>query len=135
MHIIFFFFFFFQAEDGIRDLTVTGVQTCALPIFLRQQGLEIALTTYGLSDKKKFRQNLRLALDRGLAENDAVAALTTVPAKLCGVEKQLGTIEVGKLAYLTVVEGTNYFNADAKVREVWIDGRIYPAPAEEPKPG
>src|SRR5688572_31078624 len=29
----FFFFFFFQAEDGIRDLTVTGVQTCALPIF------------------------------------------------------------------------------------------------------
>src|SRR2546427_6042469 len=29
---VFFFFFFFQAEDGIRDLTVTGVQTCALPI-------------------------------------------------------------------------------------------------------
>src|SRR5207248_5373144 len=27
-----FFFFFFQAEDGIRDRTVTGVQTCALPI-------------------------------------------------------------------------------------------------------
>src|SRR2546430_3020416 len=29
------FFFFFQAEDGIRDLTVTGVQTCALPISSR----------------------------------------------------------------------------------------------------
>src|SRR5207248_8926168 len=28
------FFFFFQAEDGIRDRTVTGVQTCALPISL-----------------------------------------------------------------------------------------------------
>src|SRR6266498_6008873 len=28
----FFFFFFFQAEDGIRDADVTGVQTCALPI-------------------------------------------------------------------------------------------------------
>src|SRR2546430_12791891 len=27
--------FFFQAEDGIRDLTVTGVQTCALPILIR----------------------------------------------------------------------------------------------------
>src|SRR2546422_2572374 len=27
-----FFFFFFQAEDGIRDVAVTGVQTCALPI-------------------------------------------------------------------------------------------------------
>src|SRR2546427_8024731 len=31
-------FFFFQAEDGIRDLTVTGVQTCALPILLRLGG-------------------------------------------------------------------------------------------------
>src|SRR3990170_7551181 len=30
---ILFFFFFFQAEDGIRDDLVTGVQTCALPIF------------------------------------------------------------------------------------------------------
>src|SRR5690554_7520441 len=29
---VFFFFFFFQAEDGIRDADVTGVQTCALPI-------------------------------------------------------------------------------------------------------
>src|SRR5688572_31733766 len=34
MLVLFCFFFFFQAEDGIRDLTVTGVQTCALPIFL-----------------------------------------------------------------------------------------------------
>src|SRR6266542_7122189 len=31
-----FFFFFFQAEDGIRDATVTGVQTCALPILFVQ---------------------------------------------------------------------------------------------------
>src|SRR5437867_13435274 len=30
------FFFFFQAEDGIRDRTVTGVQTCALPISPRR---------------------------------------------------------------------------------------------------
>src|SRR5687768_17639463 len=29
---LYFFFFFFQAEDGIRDVAVTGVQTCALPI-------------------------------------------------------------------------------------------------------
>src|SRR5437667_4681945 len=31
--VFFFIFFFFQAEDGIRDRDVTGVQTCALPIF------------------------------------------------------------------------------------------------------
>src|SRR5256886_2302622 len=34
------FFFFFQAEDGIRDLTVTGVQTCALPISLGADRLD-----------------------------------------------------------------------------------------------
>src|ERR1017187_10919923 len=33
-----FFFFFFQAEDGIRDTSVTGVQTCALPIWHRSLG-------------------------------------------------------------------------------------------------
>src|SRR5256885_7981611 len=33
-----FLFFFFQAEDGIRDYKVTGVQTCALPISRRGQG-------------------------------------------------------------------------------------------------
>src|SRR5205809_1462949 len=32
--LVLFFFFFFQAEDGIRDVAVTGVQTCALPIFI-----------------------------------------------------------------------------------------------------
>src|SRR2546430_4852903 len=35
--VVYLFFFFFQAEDGIRDLTVTGVQTCALPISWRSQ--------------------------------------------------------------------------------------------------
>src|SRR3712207_7296689 len=34
------FFFFFQAEDGIRDIGVTGVQTCALPIFPDAAALE-----------------------------------------------------------------------------------------------
>src|SRR5688572_31829559 len=38
----FVFFFFFQAEDGIRDLTVTGVQTCALPISGHARGRVVA---------------------------------------------------------------------------------------------
>src|SRR5207245_7542258 len=37
-HAPFLLFFFFQAEDGIRDATVTGVQTCALPIWPRIRG-------------------------------------------------------------------------------------------------
>src|SRR6266850_7606311 len=36
------FFFFFQAEDGIRDYKVTGVQTCALPISRRRGSLRAA---------------------------------------------------------------------------------------------
>jgi imidazolonepropionase-like amidohydrolase len=103
------------------------------PAVLRQQGLEIALTTYGLTEKSKFRPNLRQALDRGLSEADALAALTTVPARICGVEDRLGTIEAGKLANLTIVSGESYFSPDAKVREVWIDGRIYRPAPDEPK--
>src|SRR3989449_4979193 len=42
------FFFFFQAEDGIRDVAVTGVQTCALPIldepmYLKTQATRISI--------------------------------------------------------------------------------------------
>ena len=92
---------------------------------LRQQGLEIALTCYGLGDRKNFRRNLRLALDRGLSADDALAALTVNPAKLCGVEDRLGTIEAGKVANLTVVAGDGYFNPENQVSEVWIDGRVY----------
>src|SRR6478672_12172839 len=40
---LFFFFFFFQAEDGIRDLIVTGVQTCALPISAVDRAAAVAI--------------------------------------------------------------------------------------------
>src|SRR2546430_7126085 len=46
--------FFFQAEDGIRDLTVTGVQTCALPIFL------LAVGVVERGDRRCFRQAVSL---------------------------------------------------------------------------
>src|SRR5207302_4842504 len=39
--LLLFFFFFFQAEDGIRDFHVTGVQTCALPIWIARQDVEV----------------------------------------------------------------------------------------------
>src|SRR2546430_11105717 len=45
MHAQLLTYFFFQAEDGIRDLNVTGVQTCALPISTSRQGtIRLALT-------------------------------------------------------------------------------------------
>src|SRR5947209_12820530 len=42
-----FLFFFFQAEDGIRDIGVTGVQTCALPIFLQLPEIPKTLIVVG----------------------------------------------------------------------------------------
>src|SRR2546426_7957035 len=41
---VLFFFFFFQAEDGIRDYKVTGVQTCALPILDEMRPPELGVT-------------------------------------------------------------------------------------------
>src|SRR5699024_11596404 len=44
------FVFFFQAEDGIRDRNVTGVQTCALPISLAETGAASAGTAAAVTD-------------------------------------------------------------------------------------
>jgi imidazolonepropionase-like amidohydrolase len=101
------------------------------PALLRREGRDIALTTHGLEKKTRFRANVRLAIARGLSETDAIAALTTTPARICGVADQLGTIEPGKLAHLTVVEKGRYFDEDASVREVWIDGRQFLAPIKD----
>ncbi len=104
------------------------------PAVLRRAGIEVALTTTGLPDRKDFRRNLRAAIDRGLAEPDALAALTTIPAKLCGLSAQLGSIEPGKRAFLTVVDGS-YFAPTSHVRAVWIDGVAFqfPSPRHDAK--
>src|SRR2546428_6728492 len=53
------FFFFFQAEDGIRDLIVTGVQTCALPISLAQR--ESAVAKAQADQERVLAETLSLA--------------------------------------------------------------------------
>src|SRR2546430_5587496 len=65
--------FFFQAEDGIRDLTVTGVQTCALPIFIndcddqnargRQTSYLSALFGYPIATFIGVKETLEAALN------------------------------------------------------------------------
>src|SRR2546430_9033432 len=61
------FFFFFQAEDGIRDLTVTGVQTCALPIS-RVTGVGVVCLMMAAGEQRIERRTTRAArepTDRG----------------------------------------------------------------------
>src|SRR2546421_8495559 len=53
------FFFFFQAEDGIRDLIVTGVQTCALPIFNAEN--DCVFTGIGIGGIQSFTQSTAVA--------------------------------------------------------------------------
>src|SRR5437867_5828037 len=63
---IFSFFFFFQAEDGIRDRTVTGVQTCALPICV------LNTPPRGLGDKTRAAL-LASAREHEISVGDALA--------------------------------------------------------------
>src|SRR5438034_7518963 len=71
--LFFYFFFFFQAEDGIRDHCVTGVQTCALPISVRRHELRrrrlphrgASLLRRELSDPRDGPCRERQGRDRG----------------------------------------------------------------------
>ncbi|GMV25375.1 MAG: hypothetical protein AMXMBFR58_14060 [Phycisphaerae bacterium] len=101
---------------------------------LHGQGLEVALTTAKLRSKGKFWENVRTAIRHGLAPDDAMAMVTTVPAKLMGVSDQVGTIAVGMRANLTVTDG-DWFDPHGntvtgaekarkpKIRDVWVDGQ------------
>src|SRR5690606_40768877 len=57
-----FHFFFFQAEDGIRDFHVTGVQTCALPILDRAVAEESLVAEYARIGTDAGRAPARVAL-------------------------------------------------------------------------
>src|SRR2546430_10025395 len=59
-------FFFFQAEDGIRDLTVTGVQTCALPISAPRRDVDMRHVRDGRGGARGRAE----ARARALAEED-----------------------------------------------------------------
>src|SRR2546430_10849687 len=72
------FFFFFQAEDGIRDLTVTGVQTCALPISI-ETARPFAAEYDALAALAKARPDIA-----------AAAAPLAEPAKSRSEERRVG---------------------------------------------
>src|SRR2546430_10787061 len=70
-------FFFFQAEDGIRDLTVTGVQTCALPIWASRLDLLGEDNKHVASDLRKAASGAALSpilLLRGDEEHPLIVA-------------------------------------------------------------
>jgi imidazolonepropionase-like amidohydrolase len=99
------------------------------PMRLKKAGVPFVLTTATLKDAGNFTSNLRKAIERGFSANDALAALTTMPAKMFGVDKELGTLEVGKIANIIVSDG-DLFAEKTKIRETWIDGKRYEVKAK-----
>src|SRR2546422_4769833 len=73
IYFFFVFFFFFQAEDGIRDVAVTGVQTCALPISAGDDAVEPRV-------------------DAGLQELDRLRGHAPEPDQVVGRERLLGEL-------------------------------------------
>ncbi|MEJ2207099.1 MAG: amidohydrolase family protein, partial [Gemmatimonadota bacterium] len=91
---------------------------------LADAGIDFAITTDGLTSVGDFLPNLRTAVARGLSPDDALAALTTTPARWLGIEGTHGTIAEGKVANLVVAEG-DLFTQEADIRDVWVHGVAY----------
>lgn len=91
------------------------------PSMIEKKGIEFALTSHDLDKKSEFLPNLRKAVKRGLTKTTALAALTTVPAGMCGVSDITGTLNEGKLANLFISD-KDIFDKDATIYSVYVAG-------------
>lgn len=91
---------------------------------LEKAGILFAITQTGVESASDFWSNLRLAIEYGLSEKTALAALTTVPAQLSKSSDLLGTVEVGKLANLLITSGP-LFAKETEIYDNWVKGVRY----------
>ncbi|MDH3251521.1 MAG: amidohydrolase family protein, partial [Ignavibacteria bacterium] len=96
------------------------------PARLRSAGVSLAFTSAMLKEGASLLDRVRKATGRGLSRDDALAALTIVPARLFGVGSRLGTLEPGKIANIIVTDG-DLFDEKTAIRETWIGGKRYQA--------
>jgi hypothetical protein len=97
---------------------------------LHEAGVAFGFTTRNV-DAGDVHANLRTMIEEGLPEDAALAALTTRPASLLGLENRLGTVEAGKIANLVVTDGP-LFDEDTSVQHVFVDGRLYDYSDDDP---
>lgn len=93
------------------------------PSALVSAGLPIAFTTYRLAQPKEFWSRIRQSVAAGLSKKDALAALTTVPAQIAGVDSFLGKIAPGYMADFTVTTGDVFDGG--KIAAVMTQGKLH----------
>jgi imidazolonepropionase-like amidohydrolase len=98
---------------------------------LLNAGVEVAVTTARLDDRKSFRENLAKAMAIGVSADQALAALTTTPARLLGATEHLGSLQPGRIANLVLVDG-DLFDPKAPIREVWVGGQQHEIDRKQP---
>jgi imidazolonepropionase-like amidohydrolase len=102
---------------------------------LERAGVPFVFTSYRLDDAKDVRARVRRTIAAGLTADQALAALTTGPAKLLGidgVDGGVGTLEVGKAAHVLVADG-DLFAEKTKLTDLWISGVRHPLGLPEGK--
>jgi imidazolonepropionase-like amidohydrolase len=101
------------------------------PSVLLKNGVQFALVS-GAGKTSDFIPGIRKAIDNGLSADDALRAVTITPARIIGIDRQLGSLEKGKIANVVVTDKA-IFDKEAKVKRVYIDGRESKLPTEEEK--
>lgn len=89
---------------------------------LAKAGVRFAFQSGSLTNISDLLTNANHTIENGLSTTDALRAFTIWPATIFGVENQLGSIETGKIANLTVTRG-DLFDRNRSVVHVFIDGR------------
>ncbi len=100
------------------------------PAALAAAGVDFALYSDTLSSPSAIFESVRAAIDAGLSNEDALAALTSSAARIFGVDDRLGTIEKGKIANLVLATDWPWAE-DSEVQIVFVDGRKYEYTEEE----
>lgn len=103
----------------------------ATPAALAKAGVQFALVS-GPGKTSEFIPGIRKAVENGLSADDALRATTLTPARIFGIERQLGSLERGKIANV-IVSDKPLFDEKSKVTHVFVDGREIRLPKEEEK--
>lgn len=115
----------FEDEDEALDVQLDVLrhwdQAPANPARLHEAKVPFAFTSHGLEKRAEFRTRVGKAIEAGLPQDAALAAVTTTPAGLLGIGDQLGSLEEGKIANITVTDG-DLFAEKTRVLAVWVDG-------------